>query len=122
MESLRRAGSCEPDDLPGRRRPGNGFGKPNGVERLVDGTWYLFVGAIMVGLLAAAFRRNWPALALLVVLGAGALLALALGMVKPIPSLGLSTLEPVMPAWDIQRMLSSGGFSPLRIPCMLIRP
>jgi benzoate membrane transport protein len=53
-------------------------------------------------------RRFWPALASLVVLVAGALLAWALGMVKPIPALGLSTLEPVMPAWDIATLIGLG--------------
>ncbi|HVV49582.1 MAG TPA: glycosyltransferase family 39 protein, partial [Polyangia bacterium] len=36
-----------------------------GVERVVDGAWYLFVAAIAAGIVAAAFRRNWPALSLL---------------------------------------------------------
>jgi 4-amino-4-deoxy-L-arabinose transferase-like glycosyltransferase len=36
-----------------------------GVERLVDGAWFLFVGAILVGIVAAAAGRNWPALTLL---------------------------------------------------------
>jgi 4-amino-4-deoxy-L-arabinose transferase-like glycosyltransferase len=36
-----------------------------GIERLVDGAWYLFVAAIVVGIVGAAFRRNWPALTLL---------------------------------------------------------
>jgi 4-amino-4-deoxy-L-arabinose transferase-like glycosyltransferase len=36
-----------------------------GVERLVDGSWFLFVAAITLGIVAAAARRNWPALSLL---------------------------------------------------------
>jgi 4-amino-4-deoxy-L-arabinose transferase-like glycosyltransferase len=36
-----------------------------GVERVVDDSWYLFVAAIAVGIVAAAARRNWPALTLL---------------------------------------------------------
>ena len=53
-------------------------------------------------------RRFWPALASLVVLVAGALLATALGTVKPIPALGLSTLQPVMPAWDVATLVGLG--------------
>ena len=53
-------------------------------------------------------RRFWPALASLVVLCAGALLAWSLGMVKPIPALGLSTLQPVGPAWDIATLIGLG--------------
>ena len=36
-----------------------------GVERFVDGFWYVVVGAIVVGIVAAALRRNWAALSLL---------------------------------------------------------
>ncbi|HVZ89554.1 MAG TPA: glycosyltransferase family 39 protein [Polyangia bacterium] len=36
-----------------------------GIERLVDGSWAFFVGAIALGIVAAAARRNWAALALL---------------------------------------------------------
>ncbi|HLK91506.1 MAG TPA: glycosyltransferase family 39 protein [Polyangia bacterium] len=36
-----------------------------GVERLVDAAWFLFVGAILVGIVAAAAGRNWSALTLL---------------------------------------------------------
>jgi benzoate membrane transport protein len=53
-------------------------------------------------------RRFWPALASLVVLVTGALLAWALGTVKPIPAVGFSTLEPVMPAWDIATLIGLG--------------
>ena len=46
--------------------PGNWFDVHRaGVERLVDGSWFLFVAAIALGIVAAAARRNWPALTLL---------------------------------------------------------
>jgi 4-amino-4-deoxy-L-arabinose transferase-like glycosyltransferase len=35
------------------------------IERVVDGSWAFFVGAIALGIVAAAARRNWAALALL---------------------------------------------------------
>ena len=41
-----------------------------------------------------------PALASLIVLVAGALLAVGLGLVKPMPALGLSRPELIVPAWD----------------------
>ena len=53
-------------------------------------------------------RTVWPALASLVVLVAGALLAWTLGLVKPIPSLGLSHLEIVTPAWDAASLIGLG--------------
>jgi 4-amino-4-deoxy-L-arabinose transferase-like glycosyltransferase len=46
--------------------PGNWFDvHRTGVERVVDDSWYLFVAAIAVGVVAAAARRNWLALTLL---------------------------------------------------------
>jgi 4-amino-4-deoxy-L-arabinose transferase-like glycosyltransferase len=36
-----------------------------GIERVVDGAWYLFLATIVAGIVAAGFRRNWPALTLL---------------------------------------------------------
>jgi 4-amino-4-deoxy-L-arabinose transferase-like glycosyltransferase len=46
--------------------PGNWFDVHRAaVERIVDGAWYLFIAAIAVGIVAAAARRNWPALTLL---------------------------------------------------------
>jgi 4-amino-4-deoxy-L-arabinose transferase-like glycosyltransferase len=46
--------------------PGNWFEVHRaGVERVVDLSWYLFVAAIAIGIVAAAVRRNWPALTLL---------------------------------------------------------
>lgn len=53
-------------------------------------------------------RTVWPALASLVVLGTGALLAWTLGLVKPIPPLGLSHLEFVKPAWDAATLIGLG--------------
>ena len=49
-----------------------------------------------------------PTLASLVVLVAGGLLAWALGLVKPIPPLGLSHLEFVVPAWDVATLIGLG--------------
>src|SRR5437763_8525459 len=46
-------------------------------------------------------RIRFPALSSLIVLVAGALLAWSLGLVKPLPSLGLSTLVVTAPAWDV---------------------
>lgn len=53
-------------------------------------------------------RTVWPALASLVVLVAGALLAWSLGLVKPIPPLGLSHLELATPAWDAATLIGLG--------------
>ena len=53
-------------------------------------------------------RQIWPALASLVVLVAGALLAWALGEVKPIPPLGLSPLDLVAPSWDAASLIGLG--------------
>ncbi len=53
-------------------------------------------------------RSRWPALASLVVLAAGALLAWALGLVGPIPAVGLSHLELVVPAWDTASLIGLG--------------
>src|SRR6185437_13256246 len=47
-------------------------------------------------------RQVWSALASLVVLAAGALLAWALGLVQSIPPLGVSSLLVVTPAWDLE--------------------
>ena len=35
------------------------------VERVVDGSYYLMIAAVVIGIVAAAGRRNWPALTLL---------------------------------------------------------
>lgn len=53
-------------------------------------------------------RTKWPALASLVVLIVGALLAWALGLVKPIPPLGLSHLEFVTPSFDVASLIGLG--------------
>jgi benzoate membrane transport protein len=53
-------------------------------------------------------RRVWPALASLVVLFVGTLLAVALGMVKPVPTLGLSTLIVAAPSWDVGTLVGLG--------------
>jgi hypothetical protein len=36
-----------------------------GIERLVDGFWYALVAAALIGVVAAAARRNWSAMSLL---------------------------------------------------------
>jgi benzoate membrane transport protein len=53
-------------------------------------------------------RLVLPALASLIVLAAGAGLAWALGLVKPIPSLGLTTLVLEVPAWDVATLIGLG--------------
>jgi 4-amino-4-deoxy-L-arabinose transferase-like glycosyltransferase len=46
--------------------PGNWFDLHRaGVERLVDDSYYLMIAAIVIGIVAAAAGRNWPALTLL---------------------------------------------------------
>jgi benzoate membrane transport protein len=53
-------------------------------------------------------RNVVPTLASLIVLVAGALLALGLGLVKPLPALGLSQPELVLPMWDIATLVGLG--------------
>ncbi len=53
-------------------------------------------------------RVLMPALASLVVLVAGGLLAWALGLVKPIPPLGFSQLELILPTWDLGTLIGLG--------------
>ena len=53
-------------------------------------------------------RLFFPALASLFVLVGGALLAWSLGLVKPLPSLGLSTLVVTAPAWDVATLVGLG--------------
>ena len=53
-------------------------------------------------------RGLMPALASLVVLAAGALLAWALGLVQPMPPPGLSTISIVTPAWDVATLVGLG--------------
>lgn len=49
-----------------------------------------------------------PPFASLIVLVAGALIAAGLGLVKPIPALGLSRPELVIPAWDVATLIGLG--------------
>lgn len=53
-------------------------------------------------------RAFMPALASLVVLVAGALLAWSLGLVKPMPGLGLSTIVITAPVWDVATLIGLG--------------
>jgi benzoate membrane transport protein len=53
-------------------------------------------------------RHVVPTMASLVVLAAGALLAWALGLVKPIPPLGVSALVFEAPAWDAATLIGLG--------------
>ncbi|MFI5000727.1 MAG: benzoate/H(+) symporter BenE family transporter [Reyranellales bacterium] len=65
----------------------------------------LVLPLIALFLVARAFV---PALASLVVLAAGALLAWSLGLVKPIPPLGVSNLVITTPAWDVATLVGLG--------------
>ena len=65
----------------------------------------LVLPLIALFLVARAFM---PALASLVVLVAGALLAWSLGLVKPMPSIGLSTVVLTAPAWDAATLIGLG--------------
>ncbi len=65
----------------------------------------LVLSLLLLFLVARAFL---PTLASLVVLVAGALLAWSLGLVKPLPSLGLSTLAVTMPVWDAATLVGLG--------------
>jgi len=49
-----------------------------------------------------------PTLASLIVLVAGALIAVGLGLVKPLPALGFSQPELVLPMWDIATLVGLG--------------
>lgn len=53
-------------------------------------------------------RAFMPALASLVVLVVGALLAWSLGLVKPMPGLGLSTIVITAPVWDVATLVGLG--------------
>jgi benzoate membrane transport protein len=53
-------------------------------------------------------RLFMPALASLIVLAAGTLLAWSLGLVKPIPPISLSPLELSVPAWDAGTLIGLG--------------
>ncbi|MDP1751632.1 MAG: benzoate/H(+) symporter BenE family transporter [Reyranella sp.] len=65
----------------------------------------LVLPLIALFLVARAFM---PALASLVVLVAGALLAWSLGLVKPMPGLGLSTIVITAPVWDVATLVGLG--------------
>ncbi len=65
----------------------------------------LVLPLIALFLLARVFL---PALASLVVLVAGALLAWSLGLVKPMPGLGLSTIVLTAPVWDAAALVGLG--------------
>jgi benzoate membrane transport protein len=66
--------------------------------------------ALVLPLVALFFvaRGLVPTLASLIVLAAGVVLALALGLVKPIPPLGLSGLTIVAPTWDVATLVGLG--------------
>lgn len=53
-------------------------------------------------------RLVMPALSSLVVLAVGTALAWALGLVKPIPPLGVSTLVVAIPTWDVATLIGLG--------------
>jgi benzoate membrane transport protein len=53
-------------------------------------------------------RILMPTLASLIVLVVGALLAVGLGLVKPMPALGLSRPELIVPAWDVATLVGLG--------------
>lgn len=65
----------------------------------------LVLPLIVLFLVARAFM---PALASLVVLTTGALLAWWLGLVKPMPGLGLSAVVVTAPAWDVATLVGLG--------------
>ena len=65
----------------------------------------LVLPLIALFLIARAFL---PALASLVVLVVGALLAWSLGLVKPMPGLGLSTIVLTAPVWDAATLVGLG--------------
>jgi benzoate membrane transport protein len=71
----------------------------------VPGSPLLVLPLIGLFLVVRAFM---PALASLVVLVAGALLAASLGLVKPLPALGLSTIVVTAPAWDVATLVGLG--------------
>jgi benzoate membrane transport protein len=53
-------------------------------------------------------RHLLPAMASLIVLAVGAALAWSLGLVKPIPPLGISSLTLAIPAWDLATLIGLG--------------
>ena len=71
----------------------------------VPGAPLLVLPLIVLFLVA---RRLVPALASLLVLAAGALLAWSLGLVKPLPAIGISNLELLTPTWDAATLIGVG--------------
>jgi benzoate membrane transport protein len=71
----------------------------------VPGQPLLVLSLIVLFLIA---RRLIPTIASLIVLGAGAALAWSLGLVKPIPPLGVSGLTLAVPAWDVATLIGLG--------------
>ncbi|HTE38164.1 MAG TPA: benzoate/H(+) symporter BenE family transporter [Reyranella sp.] len=65
----------------------------------------LVLSLIVVFLIA---RHLIPTMASLIVLAVGAALAWGLGLVKPIPPLGVSSLTLAMPAWDLATLIGLG--------------
>ncbi len=61
----------------------------------------------LIGLFLVA-RLAMPTMASLIVLAAGTLLAWTLGLVKPLPAIGISTPELVLPAWDFATLIGLG--------------
>ncbi len=53
-------------------------------------------------------RAFLPALASLIVLVAGGLLAWSLGLVKPLPPIGFTSIELTAPAWDLATLIGLG--------------
>jgi benzoate membrane transport protein len=66
----------------------------------------LLVLSLIVVFLVA--RHLIPTMASLIVLGVGATLAWSLGLVKPIPPLGVSSLTLALPAWDLATLIGLG--------------
>jgi benzoate membrane transport protein len=71
----------------------------------VPGQPLLVLSLIVLFLVA---RHLIPTMASLIVLAAGAVLAWSLGLVKPIPPLGVSSLTLAMPAWDVATLIGLG--------------
>jgi benzoate membrane transport protein len=71
----------------------------------VPGQPLLVLSLIVVFLVS---RHLIPTMASLIVLAVGAALAWSLGLVKPIPPLGVSSLTLAMPAWDLATLIGLG--------------
>ncbi len=66
----------------------------------------LLVLSLIVVFLVA--RHLIPTMASLIVLAVGAALSWSLGLVKPIPPIGVSSLTLAMPAWDLATLIGLG--------------